>query len=180
MCPVRRSLPLLSVVASLFCTPLISRRWLSRRRGHYTVWKLTSELGYSRVDGVGRPKFNFHTGFTCRPVCVPHGSQWNDGVETRCGAQWRRCARSGEIELHERRRRTRHYRNARRRRRRRPPRRRRCALRRRPRVRAPLGADAVPGLPAAGGYVVSWACEASGAELGIPCPPGVVMCWSFS
>jgi hypothetical protein len=27
-----------------------------------TVWKSTSELGYQRDDGVGRPKFDFHSG----------------------------------------------------------------------------------------------------------------------
>ena len=41
------------------------------------VWKSTSELGYRprgqrRADGVGRPKFDFHTGSCCRaPPCRP-------------------------------------------------------------------------------------------------------------
>ena len=33
----------------------------ARSRWPRTVWKSTSELGY-RIDGVGRPKFDFHTG----------------------------------------------------------------------------------------------------------------------
>ena len=82
-------------------------------------------------------------------LSMPHGSQRDDCVATRRGTQWRRRARSGEATVHRGRRRPRHHRCTGRRRRRRPPRRRRCALRRRPRVRAPLGADAVPGLPAA-------------------------------
>ena len=42
----------------------------AKRRAHDPVWKSTSELGFEttrsrgrrRVDGVGRPKFDFHTG----------------------------------------------------------------------------------------------------------------------
>ena len=31
------------------------------------VWKSTSELAQYRVDGVGRPKFDFHTGYGVVP-----------------------------------------------------------------------------------------------------------------